>query len=210
MRRIVFVFLLTGLPSLAHAQVTFPVSIAVDIDGTEIHLPGEARITSLSLLTHQAQVRVPLRDLVYELEALAAHRLQGEVRFRGLELSPWQDGGLAVKLLLRLSCLNSNASVQANLRPQLAPREISVSVTAVEVNVSNDLCRLAGDALGLTRRVQDEVVAALEEALADAFRLPELPTPFSALPMSLEGLAFEGANRSLILQVDGIIGVRPE
>lgn len=210
MRQIFFAVLLAGLPSLAHAQLALPVSIPVDIDGSEIHLPGEARITSLSLFTHQAQVRVPPRVLVYELEALAAHRLQGEVRFRGLELSPRQDGGLAVKLLLRLSCLNSNASVQANLLPHVAPREISVSVASVDVDVSNDLCRLAGEALGLTRRVQGEVVAALEEVLADAFRLPELPAPFSSLPAKLEGLAFEGANRSLILQFDGIIGVRAE
>lgn len=118
--------------------------------------------------------------------------MRGEVRFRGLELRRWHKGSLTIKVLLSLSCFNSNASVRANLLPRIEPLEISFSVASVDVNVSNDYCRLAGETLGLTRQVQDEVMSALEFVLSDEFRLSRLPAPYSALPISLEGLAFKG------------------
>ncbi|PIV78776.1 MAG: hypothetical protein COW54_07660 [Rhodobacteraceae bacterium CG17_big_fil_post_rev_8_21_14_2_50_63_15] len=208
MRAIVFALLLFGLPALSHAQVTFPVSISVDLDGTEIALPGEIQMKPLSVVSYQVRARIPLYDLVRELEALASRQLRGDVRFRGLELRRWERDGLAIKVLLTLSCFKSNASVLANLSPQIEQHEISFSLASVDLNVSNDFCRLSGDALGVTQRIHGEVMSALEEVLADSFRLSSLPTPYSAMPISLVGLAFEGADRSLVVLIDGIVGAR--
>lgn len=209
MRTIIFALLLFNFPAFSHAQATFPVSISVDLDGTAIDLPGEIQIKPLSVISYEVRARIPLHNLVLELEALASRQLRGDVRFRGLELRRWERDGLAIKVLLSLSCFDSNASVRANLSPQIEQHEISFSVASVDVNVSNDFCRLAGDTLGLTQQVRDEVVSALDEVLADAFRLSSLPTPYSAMPISLAGLAFDGADRSLVVLIDGIVGAWP-
>lgn len=200
------VFILHAAPS--SAQFTTQFSVPVDVDGTLTVLPTEAVIQPKRLLSYNIDLQVKLENLVHVLEMQAARELPDDARFRGLELRPLGDGGLSVKVLLRLSCFRSNASVSVRLKPIVAKRSVSLSSSDPQINISNDFCRLAADAIGVTSGIQSDIELAIREALSEPLWLDDLPTPYSSLPLSLASVRFLGADKDLVAKVEGYLGNR--
>lgn len=208
MQRMLLTFALLLHANASQAQVNAQIDISVSVEGDSLVLPTGVEIEPASLLSYNLMLQVTLENLVRALEDRAAQELRGDARFRGLEMRPWGDGGLSIKVLLRLSCFGSNASVRARLQPIVTERSVSFAVANVEVNVSNDLCRLAGDVAGVTGGIRRDIERALTGALSEPFWLDDLPPPYSTLPLSLTSIQFLGADRSLAAVIEGHLGKR--
>lgn len=192
-------------PLIAYGQ---PItSLPLSIDGREVDLPVDFQFVKLANGDPGIGLDFSLAPIVQVLETAGREKLRGDVSYRGLELRPWDGNGLSVKVLLRLSCFGSNASIRGSFRPIIEQGAVLLRLEGIEPSISNDICRTGAELTNMQDKVVSEVRTNLEAALSEPFSIEDLPEPYSTLPLSISDIRFSGSDAnlkvSIILRQDG-------
>ncbi len=184
-------------PLTAYGQTI--ASIPLSIGRHEVKLPVGFKLVTLANGDPGIGLDLTLAPVVEVLETVGRNKLRGDVSYRGLELRPWDGNGLSVKVLLRLSCFSSNASIIGRFRPVIEQGAVMLKFEGIETSISNDICRAGATLANIQEKVAGEVGANLEAALSKPFSIEDLPEPYSTLNLSISDIRFSGSDASLKL-----------
>lgn len=183
-----------------------PIILEHTVEGIQFATPVLVDIGPLSNQGAQYTARSNIDELVPFLNTLADRQAGGDIRHTGTQV--WVENGmLKVKVHLEYHVGgligSTNGSVVALIRANVADDAVSISVTAIDLNISNDFVRIGSDLSGFRDKIKAQVLAGLEKVLSADNATLSLPKPVKELGVTLETAHFESRDNSLFAVLSG-------